>query len=79
MKKYLFCIFNLFLIVLTLVYCMELKRMNEDLKLELNQKYEVIVKAFEDVETGFIHQELKIKEYKRDCENITSKVINGEW
>ena len=71
--------FNLFLTVCTLVYSCELKRMNEKLEEKLNYKYELILNAFGQVNDGFAYQGELIKQYKRDCENITSKVINEEW
>ena len=59
--------------------------LNENKKAD-ERKYQAIVKAFEQVESGFQYQKQLIDEqnkvieqYKRDCENITSKVINGEW
>ena len=71
--------FSIMLNIFTLVYCTELKRMNEKTNLDLNRKYELILNAFEDINDGFAYQNKLIEQYKRDCENITGKVINGEW
>ena len=58
---------------------------NENKKKD-DARYQAIVKAFEEVNEGFRYQQELISEqnklieqYKRDCENITSKVINKEW